>query len=375
MRGDRSGAKLDAIDDLTVPAAGAWSLRLWLRDAAGNASPLTAAPPVHLRLDDDAPQLEIAAADPDHPARVVVAASDATSGVAGGEIEVRRSGRTTWRPVNVTLLQDGFFADVDDENLADGTYDLRARATDAAGNERSTDRGAGGGPAQLVLPLRARSLLAVGRPVRGRRRGRHRRTTRLQRSPAVRYGRSVRLVGRLTTPGANPLAGADVEVFERLDLPTAPFHAVGTVRTSRTGRLAFTASPGPSRVLRFRYPGTATIRARTSDVRLRVGGLSTIRVSRHHVLNGEAIAFRGRVLTQPLPDTGKLIALQVRVRRSWRTFATVRAAADGRWTRRYRFQATTGRVTYRFRAMVPREAGYPYATGFSRRTAVTVRGL
>ena len=98
-------------------------------------------------------------------------------------------------------------------------------------------------------------------------------------------------------------------------------------------------------------------------------------VSRHHVFDGRRGDLRG-VVTRPLPDTGKLVALQVLVRRSWRTFATVRADANGRWRRRYRFQATTGRVTYRFpRPLVPREAGYPFATGASRRTSVTVRGL
>ena len=50
-------------------------------------------------------------------------------------------------------------------------------------------------------------------------------------------------------------------------------------------------------------------------------------------------------------------------------------AKTGRWSYRYRFTATRGTVRYRFRARVPREAGFPYTSGASRRVPVTVRGL
>jgi hypothetical protein len=193
-------------------------------------------------------------------------------------------------------------------------------------------------------------------------------------NPKVHFGRRVRLVGRLTTPGQNPVANSEVQVFVREDRAQAPFRAIGSIMTSASGRLSFIVPPGQSRVLRFRYPGTATVRSRSADVEIRVGALSSMRVSRSRVLNGEAVTFRGRVRTGPLPETGKLIALQVLVRRNWRTFATVRANPSGQWRRRYRFQATTGIVSYRFRALIPREAGYPYATGVSGTARVTVRG-
>ena len=42
---------------------------------------------------------------------------------------------------------------------------------------------------------------------------------------------------------------------------------------------------------------------------------------------------------------------------------------------RYRFTSTRGTVRYRFRARVPREAGFPFSTGVSRFVYVRVRGL
>jgi hypothetical protein len=77
-----------------------------------------------------------------------------------------------------------------------------------------------------------------------------------------------------------------------------------------------------------------------------------------------------------VPAAGKLVELQFFDRGKWRTFRTLRAASsNGRWSYSYRFDGTRGRRTYRFRLRIPKEYGYPFSTGHSRRVAVTVRGL
>ncbi len=378
VRAHRDGTGIAHIDDLAVPRPGDWTLRVWLRDEAGNASSGTAAGPLHLRLDDDPPQLAFLPPDEDHPTSVAVRATDTPSGLAGGSIELRRRGESTWRELPTTLTSGALTTDIDDEALPDGTYDLRARAVDLAGNERSTDQRVDGDHAEITLPVRIKARLVAGRVRRTRTRSKGHVRTRvsLLPRPRVPFGRRIRINGRVTTPGKNPLPGATVQILQRPDLPGAPFTPIGAVQSSRTGRFTYMAPPGPSRTLRFRYEGSNLIRPRTFDVQLRVAAATSFGVSRHSVLNGEAVTFRGRVKGGPLPLSGKLVALQVLVRRHWRSFATVRAAAaDGRWERRYRFQATTGRVRYHFRALVPREAGYPYETGTSHRTSVVVRGL
>ena len=63
-------------------------------------------------------------------------------------------------------------------------------------------------------------------------------------------------------------------------------------------------------------------------------------------------------------------------RGEWHTFRTTRAApSDGRWRYTYRFDGTHGTRRYRFRARIPRENGYPFSPGASRRVAVRVNGL
>jgi hypothetical protein len=292
---------------------------------------------------------------------------------------VRRRRSSFWISLPVTIQPGGFSAFVDDEHLPDGIYELRARAVDRAGNERSTDRLSDGKRAELVLPLRIRTTLRVGRPTRVRARGAHgkrRYRIKIVTSPRARYGRTIPLRGRLTSPGGNPLSGREVQVLEHTKLPAAPWRLIATVQTSRTGRFTFKALRGPSRTLRFRFSGSDTIRGQTARVRLGVRAGSTIGVSRHHVVNGEGVTFRGRLRGRPLPNPGKLIELQASARGRWLTFATTRASArTGLWSYPYRFSATRGNVRYRFRARVPREASYPYETGVSRRVTVSVRGL
>jgi hypothetical protein len=177
-------------------------------------------------------------------------------------------------------------------------------------------------------------------------------------------------------PGANALAGADLEVWERVKAPGATWRQVSQVRTSQTGMFRFKALRGPSRTLRFRYPGTAMIRSRTAEVELGVRATTSFRVTRNRVVNGEEIRFVGRLKGQTLGETGKLVYLQVFTRGRWSTFATPRAnRLSGRWSHPYRFSATRGLVRYRFRVLIPREATFPYETGTSKSVRVVVRGL
>ena len=121
---------------------------------------------------------------------------------------------------------------------------------------------------------------------------------------------------------------------------------------------------------RFRYPGTATIRSRSTQVDLGVRAMTSFRVTAIRVVNGEEVRFHGRLRVGRPGDTGKLLHLQVYTRGRWSTFATPRANREtGLWSVPYRFSATRGLVRYRFRVLIPREARFPYETGRRARSA------
>jgi hypothetical protein len=377
--GARNGAGIRLLTGLRVPTSGDWTLRLWLRDQAGNQDPYRSFTVPGLRFDDVPPTLVFAPPVADDPTLVKVRAADVGSGLARTEILLRRVGTSNWISLATARTSGGFAARVDDEHLGNGTYELRARAVDAAGNERSTMARGNGSLARIVLPLRIKTRLRVGkvkrfgvRDARGKRRIRRIWIVK----PRAHFGHTIRLRGRLTSPGGNPLVDSEVEVWQQLRLPDAQRVRIASLRTSRTGRFTFKALRGPSRVLFFRYPGTRTIRARTTAVDLRIQASSSFHVSARAVRNGQAVTFRGRVRGRPLPAEGKLVELQVFTRGQWRTFAQPRASArTGRWAYPYRFEAIQGHARFQFRARIRKELGFPYDLGYSRQRSVTVSGL
>jgi hypothetical protein len=277
-------------------------------------------------------------------------------------VELRRLAGGGWIHMGGRLEGGRLLAAIDDLALPDGVYELRAHVRDVAGNERTTTRRADGSPMRLALPLRASARLASA--FGGCRRKRCRR-------PAwIRNGTRVRAS---LTVGGLPVAGAAVDVFLRVRTGTS-FERLASLRTDARGAFELRARSGPSRTLRLTWAGTETVKPVHLDVQVRVPARSSFGVDRRHVRNGEAVTFSGRLLGRPLPDGGKLIDLQVQLRGHWRTFATPRTDAAGRWRYAYRFEATRGLVAYRFRARIRREAAYPYELGHSRPLRVTVRG-
>ena len=202
---------------------------------------------------------------------------------------------------------------------------------DSAGNEQSTNREISGRVAARRVPERINTRLVAGqvKHVTARRtRGGRRRTRRvIVVRPTVPYGHTIPIRGRLTTPGGNPVAGGGVEVWEHASLAGAVWRRIALIDTNAAGRFKFKALRGPSRVLRFRYPGTALVRARTTEVEIKVKATSTISSNRTSVVNGDEIILRGQVLGRPLPAVGKLVQLQAYSRGRWLTFATPRASA------------------------------------------------
>ncbi|MEA2403367.1 MAG: hypothetical protein QOE08_14, partial [Thermoleophilaceae bacterium] len=361
-------ADISRLDGFAVPWPGDWALRVWMEDAAGNASPETRSAPVSLRFDDVPPTAAFEAPDPSEPRRVQVDVTDVLSGVAGGEAQIRRRGESGWTRLPTRLERGRLIARIDDRGAPPGTYELRAIVRDVAGNYAISDRRADGDRALLQFPLRLETRLEAGL-ARGR--GRHARH-----ALRVPFGRGAVVTGLLRTrDGRRAVAGEAIQLVETPRGAGRP-RVTGFVRTSASGRFRYRVAPGPSRRIDVRYHGSETTKPAVRSVFVLVPASSTLHVSRHRVLNGQSVAFSGRLPGGHVPGVGKLIALQAHVpgRRRWLTFATPRSSRGGRWSSRYRFVATRGVVRYRFRAVVPREAGYPFEEGHSRAVAVTVRG-
>jgi hypothetical protein len=350
-----------------APGPGDYRLYVWLEDAANNQREANAAVGVPVRFDPEPPELAFLPLDPEDPLRVAVNVSDRHSGLADGEIEMRSTGPPTWHGLPSERQGSQLVAYVDDERFRRGLYEFRARAVDHAGNEASTGRRTDGAAAMIRLPARIDTRLAVGVPRRV-----HHRRRRFDNAVRASYGRRLKLSGRLTNADGQPIEGATIEALDtRTDGASLP---IGLATTGSSGRFRYVLRASRNRDLLFHYLGSRRIGAATADFRLRVRGSSSIKVNRATVRNGQAVVFSGRVASGPLPPAGKLIEMQAHFRGRWRTFSTVRSDRAGLWRFPYRFGATLGRVTYRFRARLPSEGGYPFITGRSRVARVVVLG-
>ncbi len=378
VEGTQSALGISSLSGLQAPATGDYVLQVWLEDQASNQDVHNVSAPVHLRFDDQPPRLAFLPNDPNDPRKVSVAVSEPDSGLASGEIQISREGSNDWRDVPTTVETGGLSGQIDDAHLAPGRYLLRAFAHDVAGNVGEGDQTLAGRPAQIEAPLRVAMQLTAGFAAeRVVRRGRHRSRHELVLRPAVRVGQGAHVVirGRLTNRDGQPLRGARIAVFSTALSVGARVELAGVTSTDQRGRFSYVARASESRSLRLLYDGSAILGPAGRELVLSVPARSTLRATPHFVLNGGAVQFTGVLLGHPRPPAGKLVSLQAFVRGRWRTFAETRADRAGRFRYRYRFDGTRGTVIYRFRALIPREPVYPFATGASRTQQVTVRGL
>lgn len=362
VRGSGTVAGIERLA-LRVPDAGDWALQLWREDEAGNVDERLASEPVRLRLDNAPPRLAFEPGRPDDPRRVTAVATDDLSGVAGGEIQLRAVRAKTWRSLPTRLENGRLIAEVDDDRLPAGTYELRAQARDHAGNEGASHVYADGSAALLQLPLRTQARLSAGfvRPERGKK-------------ARAEFGSKVRLEGRLTNEIGRPVRGA--RLYVSAQARGGRKRPAGAVTTNGSGRFRYNLRARASGTLRIRYEGSKLLGPARRELALKVPAASVLKVSRRRVLNGRNVIFRGRLRGRPFPsEPGKIIQMQAFLDEAWRAFGEpVRADRKGRWRMPYRFIGTTGLVKYRIRALVPREADYPFETGRSNVVRVTVRG-
>jgi hypothetical protein len=254
-------------------------------------------------------------------------------------------------------------AELRDETLSaavpSGRRSLLVRVVDAAGNsvESAVTALQVGSPATSCAPGGAFIGASLARGKARRR---------------VKYGRWAPMSGRVTgADGVTPLAGVSLQVFTRELRRRAGWLGGASAPTDPRGRFRAALPPGPSRALRLVLDEGATVRcSRTLRVLVRAG--VTLRARPRAVARGQRVRFSGRLRGGPARG-GRLVVVQAHDDGRWRTFETSRTGRRGRWSARYRFSPGAAARRYRFRALVPRQAGYPYVRGTSRIRTVALR--
>jgi hypothetical protein len=181
-----------------------------------------------------------------------------------------------------------------------------------------------------------------------------------------------RIVGRLTDARGYGVGGARLCVSERTMLPGWSAWPTGSVLTGDDGSFAYEVQPGPSREIGFGYRHDREQIAASASIHSRA--VPSLELSRRRVRNGRAIRLFGAL---PGPEAAaRVVVFQARGprRRRWHTFRRAETDAQGRFAARYRFRRTIDSTTYRIRAVVPAQSGYPYLQGRSAPRRVRVIG-
>jgi hypothetical protein len=254
----------------------------------------------------------------------------------------------------------------DTSQLADGGHQLRLLVSDAAGNVtpwgpiKITTANASCNPHPRGTGMRLTARLRYTGSSGGRSRA----------TVVAAFGRRVVVSGRLRAD-ATPLPGADICVVSRDDKPGAGLNVEGRLQTDAQGRYSYDLAPGRSRAIWVVH--------RTSDgaisgrVRLGVRAYVSVTPSQQRLRNGQRLELAGRT-AKPTSKRGVLVLFEVRRGDHWQVFKRAQTNSRGRFRSAYRFTRTFRTQRYRFRAVVPEQGGYPYATGASRSIVVTVQG-
>jgi hypothetical protein len=377
-----AGRDVAALADRSVPAAGLYALRLWLRDEAGNDSPATAIE-VPLRFDDVPPALAFApSAGPEIPDWIRAEVADAHSAPASGTISYRRLEVRDWTELPTKLQPDGAKATLAARmpELAPGTYVFRAEAVDGAGNTTSTTlRGDGTEMAirktpppvapKKVVPPRAKTRLFA------RLRGGHGRGDAL----TVPFGAPALLSGRLTRADGAGIAGRLIRVVSRPSHGAVAAPASASLTSGEKGGFELRLEPGPSRRIAVVFPGDEGFEpASRPSLDLRVRSGVSLEAAPLALRTGEAVRLSGRVRSRgaPLPRRGKLVAIQYLEAATgrWRPVLVTRSDHGGRFRAHYRFRYVSAAASIRLRATVLAEERWPYAPGSSRPVTIRVNG-
>ena len=188
----------------------------------------------------------------------------------------------------------------------------------------------------------------------------------------VPFEQAAEVTGELTSNAGDPVSGATICVQAQVQESDTDPQTVATATTDASGDFSYEVPPGPNRRLLLGYRHDAFQVAKT--LAFNSHARPTIELDHGRVPPGRRIKITGSL---PGPDAaGRVVVLQASSLHGtrWFTFRRATTGPQGGFRSGYRFGHPPRTTTYRMRAVVPRQAGYPYEPGHSSPKRVKVFG-
>jgi hypothetical protein len=190
-------------------------------------------------------------------------------------------------------------------------------------------------------------------------------------SVTVPYGRGAEVRGQLANDAGDPISGATICVEAQTEgVPGEPA-PIATVTTDANGQFGYEIPKGPNRRVLIGYRHDSFQVGRSISYAAHARPTLRLRPSRVH--GGDRIRITGRL---PGPSAvGRVVVLQASALhgRRWLTFRRATTGHRRYFGATYRFGETPQTITYKIRAVVPLQSGYPYAAGHSVAARVKVK--
>jgi hypothetical protein len=187
------------------------------------------------------------------------------------------------------------------------------------------------------------------------------------------FGKAGYLAGRLTAPSGDGIGGADLSVVAQREGSSRRVLAV--VHTAADGRYSLKLGADVSRDLVVRFAGNDALGPAGAQAKQNFRAGMTLKAGAKSVRRGGRLRLRGRVklLSASLPARGIRVDVEFCPRKRCTSLnLTQRSDSDGG----YELDLPTGGLsrgsTFRFRAKVSTEGGWPFADGVSPLVTVKV---
>ena len=425
---DRGAASAYTAAGVAVNGDGVHTLSCtaWNRAVGPQGQPNTATNSMAVHIDEAPPSISFEPQSPSDPTGLVVDTSDSESGVAGGSLQMAPAGSSAWSSMPTSFDGAHLLGHFDDAGLR-GPYVIRATSCDNVGNCASTietltmplrlaaasDLGFTriGSPAKVVrkrvlVDFRYKRERRHGRIVKVRTGGHYQRIrlvihantrcghklvkTGQQRwreitvcrqlglhvvtSRRVPHGKSFTVHGLLITTEGVPIANVPVSILTAPDNGLNQFAQVASTTTDSGGGWSATLPPGPSRIIRAVYAGSATVLPASGQATVTVPARIALTASPHQVPWDGVVTFRGHLEGGDVPPDGVALRLLIKLPHRSSPYEPIpfRTNAKGDFVVRWTWGTGFGVVTYPFAvATTATESDYPFAASRSHWLPVT----
>lgn len=235
--------------------------------------------------------------------------------------------------------------------VTDGTHSLRIRVLDAAGNGSTVY-----GPSNFSVKNAPDPIAPnPGGPGGNNGSGGNLTTAKFSSTSAkgnlirTKYGRTVNLATRLTDAAGEPITGAQVDVFEFVNVAGATEHRGTSLMSDAQGWVNYRPKTTSNKLVTFKWAATrGASEYRASDATtLIVAGSLRMKAKKRKLRSRGKLNLTGKVYGEDMPRSVP-VQIQAKQGKKWRVIAIVNTKRNGTFKYSYRFKFTAhGKFTFR----------------------------